>query len=123
LLDELDIEDKIVLLRIRGELEHQKTSDIKFSQIEEFAKQKKVYFMLRNTHDLKTKDDELEIEVLDKENIEEETVKIYSEQNPSDFNKLIPELINSLAVEKQEGETTDSFTNRLMETSKKIMRF
>ncbi|MBU2052665.1 MAG: DNA repair exonuclease [Nanoarchaeota archaeon] len=123
LLDELDIEDKIVLLRIRGELEHQKTSDIKFSQIEEFAKQKKVYFMLRNTHDLKTKDDELEIEIIDKENIEEETVKIYSEQNPSDFNKLIPELINSLAVEKQEGETTDSFTNRLMETSKKIMRF
>ncbi|MFH1151787.1 MAG: DNA repair exonuclease, partial [Nanoarchaeota archaeon] len=110
LLDELDIEDKIVLLRIRGELEHQKTSDIKFSQIEEFAKQKKVYFMLRNTHDLKTKDDELEIEIIDKENIEEETVKIYSEQNPSDFNKLIPELINSLAVEKQEGETTDSFT-------------
>ncbi|MFH1899813.1 MAG: hypothetical protein ABIJ83_00900, partial [Patescibacteria group bacterium] len=99
------------------------TSDIKFSQIEEFAKQKKVYFMLRNTHDLKTKDDELEIEIIDKENIEEETVKIYSEQNPSDFNKLIPELINSLAVEKQEGETTDSFTNRLMETSKKIMRF
>lgn len=123
LLDELDIEDKIVLLRIRGELEHQKTSDIKFSQIEEFAKQKKVYFMLRNTHDLKTKDDELEIEIIDKENIEGETVKIYSEQNPSDFNKLIPELINSLAVEKQEGETTDSFTNRLMETSKKIMRF
>jgi len=123
LLDELDIEDKIVLLRIRGELEHQKTSDIKFSQIEEFAKQKNVYFMLRNTHDLKTKDDELEIEIMDKENIEEETVKIYSEQNPSDFNKLIPELINSLAVEKQEGETTDSFTNRLMETSKKIMRF
>ena len=123
LLDDLDIEDKIVLLRIRGELEHQKTSDIKFSQIEEFAKQKNVYFMLRNTHDLKTKDDELEIEIMDKENIEEETVKIYSEQNPSDFNKLIPELINSLAVEKQEGETTDSFTNRLMETSKKIMRF
>ncbi|MBR9702342.1 DNA repair exonuclease [Candidatus Pacearchaeota archaeon] len=122
-LDELDIEDKIVLLRIKGELEHQKTSDIKFAQIEEFAKQKKVYFMLRNTHDLKTKEDELEINVTDKENIEEETVKIYSEQNPSDFNKLIPELINSLAIEKQEGETTDSFTNRLMETSKKLMGF
>jgi len=122
-LDEINIEDKIVLLRIKGKLENQKTSDIKFLQIEEFAKQKGVYFMLRNTHDLKTKEVELEIEVKNKENIEEETIKIYSEQNPSGFNELIQQLINSLSVEKQEGETTESFINRLMEMSKKIMRF
>jgi DNA repair protein SbcD/Mre11 len=122
-LEEINIEDKVVLLRIKGELENQKTSDIKFLQIEEFAKQKGAYFILKNTHDLKIKEDELEIEVKDKENIEEEAIKIYSEQNPSSFNELIPQLINSLSIEKQEGETTDSFTNRLMETSRKIMKF
>ncbi len=72
---------------------------------------------------LKTKEVGLEIEVKDTENIEEETIKIYSEQNPSHFNKLIPQLINTLSIEKQEGETTDNFTNRLMEESKKILRF
>lgn len=122
-LDEIDLEDKIVLLRIKGELGNQKTSDIKFSKIEEFVKKKNAYFILRNTHGLKTKEVELEIEVKNKENIEDETIKIYSERNPSDFNKLIQQLINSLAIEKQEGETTENFTNRLMETSKKIMGF
>jgi len=122
-LDKKDLEDKIILLRIRGELETGKNSDIKFQQIEEFARDKNAYFVLRNTHDLKTKELELEIEIKDSENIEEETIKIYSEQNPSDFNKLIPQLINSLSIEKQEGETSESFTNRILEESKKILNF
>jgi len=122
-LNKRDIEDKVVLLRVSGDLENGKNSDIKFSQIEDFMKQKNAYFMLKNTHNLKTKEVGLEIEVKDTENIEEETIKIYSEQNPSHFNKLIPQLINTLSIEKQEGETTDNFTNRLMEESKKILRF
>src|SRR3989338_7482888 len=39
-LDKKDLEDKIVLLRIRGELNRGKNSDIKFLRIEEFAKKK-----------------------------------------------------------------------------------
>ncbi len=122
-LDKKNIEDKIVLLRIHGELENGKNSDIKFSQIEEFAKQKNAYFLLRNTHDLKTKELELEIEIKDAENIEDETIKIYSEKNPSDFNDLIPELINTLSIEKQEGEKTAVFENRILENAKKILGF
>jgi len=122
-INQRDLEDKIVLLRVRGELENGKNSDIKFSQIEEQTKKKGAYFMLRNTHDLKTKEMELEIEVKNSENIEEETIKIYSEQNPSDFNSLIPELMNSLSIEKQEGEKTEMFNNRLLEGVKKILKF
>ncbi len=122
-LERLDINDKIVLLRVKGQLEGQKNSDIKFQQIEEFTKSKNAYFMLRNTHELKTKDLELEIEVGNNENVEEETINIYSEENPSDFNSLIPQLINSLSIEKQEGGTTDSFEKRLMGESKKILKF
>jgi len=122
-LNALDLEDKIVLLRVRGELETGKNSDIKFSQIEEFAKKRNAYFVLRNTHDLKTKEVELDVEIRDSENIEEETIKVYSEQNPSDFNKLIPQLMNSLSIEKQEGETAENFTNRILEECKKILRF
>ena len=118
-----EMDDKIVLLRINGELEQGKNSDIKYQQIEEFAKQKGAYFVLRNTHDLKTKEIELEIEIKDPENIEEETLKIYSEQNPSDFNKLIPQLINTLSIEKQEGETQESFSKRLFDEAKKVLGF
>jgi len=122
-LDKKEINDKIILLRIKGEIEKGTNSDIKFAQIEEFAKSKNAYFLLKNTHDLKTKEVELDIELKDVENVEEETITHYSKENPSDFNSLIPQLINSLSIERQEGETTDSFNNRLMEESKKILKF
>jgi DNA repair protein SbcD/Mre11 len=122
-LDKIDLEDKIVLLRVSGELENGKTSDIKFSQIEEFVKKKNAYFLLKNTHNLKTKEVELEIEVKETENIEEETIKIYSEKNPSDFNKLILQLIDALSIEKQEDEKSENFMNRLLEESKKVLEF
>ena len=118
-----EIEDKIILLRIKGEIERGNNSNIKFLQIEEFAKSKNAYFVLRNTHDLKTKEVEIDIEVKDIENVEEDTVKIYSDKNPSDFNSLIPQLISSLSIEKQEGETVDNFNNRLIEEAKKILKF
>ncbi len=122
-IDKQEIEDKILLLRIKGEIERGNNSNIKFLQIEEFAKSKNAYFVLRNTHDLKTKEVEMDIEVKDIENVEEDTVKIYSDKNPSDFNSLIPQLINSFSIEKQEGETVDSFNNRLIEVAKKILKF
>ncbi len=121
-IDKRDVEDKIVLLRIEGELENGKNSDINFQQIENFLKNKKAYFMLKNTHNLMTKEIELEIEVKDSENIEKETIKIYSEQNPSNFNYLIPQLINILSIEKQEGETSENFTIKLLDESRRVLK-
>lgn len=118
-----DVKDKIVLLRFSGEIEIGKNTDIKFLQIEELIKDKGAYFFLKNTHDLKTKEFELEVEFKDAENIEEETIKIYTQQNPSDFNKFIPQLINTFSIEKLEGEKSDSFTKRLLDESKKVLRF
>jgi len=120
-INKRDVTDKIILLRIKGDLEKGTNSDIKFAKIEEHAKSKGAYFILKNTHDLNMKDVELEIEVQSDENIEEETVKIYSERNPSDFNALIPQLINSLSIEKQEDEKTDVFTSRLLDGVKRII--
>jgi len=122
-LEKKDLDDKIVLLRLRGILETGKNSDIKFSQIEETAKRKNAYFLLRNTHELKTKETELEFKIEETENIEGETIKTYKEQNPSDFNKYIFQLMNTLSTEKQEGETVESFTGRLSDEFKKILNF
>jgi DNA repair exonuclease SbcCD nuclease subunit len=122
-LEKKDLDDKIVLLRLRGILETGKNSDIKFSQIEETAKRKNAYFLLRNTHELKTKEAELEFKIEETENIEDETIKTYMEQNPSDFNKNISQLMNILSTEKQEGETIESFTGRLSDEFKEILNF
>ena len=122
-INKRDVEDKILLLRIKGELKSGKNSDIKFTQIEEFARQKKAYFLLKNTHDLKVKEFELQVEVENAENMEEETIKIYSEQNPASLNELILPLMDSLEIEKQEGETSENFNNRLIEATKKVLNF
>jgi DNA repair protein SbcD/Mre11 len=122
-LDKRDLTDKVVLLRLEGELEDQKTSDIKFQDIHDFVMSKGAYFFLKNTHDLKTKEVKLDIEIKEDEDVEEESIKNYSDENPSKFNELITPLVNSLAIEKQEGETTESFNTRILEEAKKILNF
>jgi DNA repair exonuclease SbcCD nuclease subunit len=122
-LNQRDLHDKIILLRISGELENGKNSDIKFQQIEDFVKRQGAYFLLRNTHDLKTKEVELEIEIKNTKNIEEETINAYVQEHPSDFNTLIPQLMNSFAIEKQEGEKSEIFKTRLLDEAKKIFKF
>ncbi|MFA4953155.1 MAG: DNA repair exonuclease [Candidatus Pacearchaeota archaeon] len=122
-LNQRDLEDKIILLRLKGEIEQGRNSDIRFPQIEEYVKSKGIYFMLKNTHELNTKELELEIELQNSENIEEETIKFYSEKNPSDLNQLIYQLMNALSLEKQEDEKNEIFTNRLLDNAKKLLRF
>lgn len=124
-LSKHELKDKIILLRVKGEIETGKVSDIKFNLIEDFAKEKGAYFLLKNTHDLEEKQEELNInvEVKSEEDIEHETIKVYSSENPSDFNSLIPELMNSLATEKQEGEKSEMFENRIIESARRILKF
>jgi len=122
-IEKRDVEDKIILLRVKGELESGSTSDIKFQQIEETATRKNAFFLLKNTHELKTKEVEMEVEVRNIDNVEEESINIFSNQNPVDFNKFIPQLLHSLSLEKQEGEKLESFTSRLLEENKKILNF
>lgn len=122
-LEKKDIQDKIVLLRVVGELDKGTNADIKFSKIEEFVLSRGAYFLLKNTHELKTKQSDMDIIVPKAENVEEEAVKIYSNENPSDFNKHIHDLMSVLAIEKIEGETNENFTSRIMEGAKKVLKF
>ncbi len=119
-LGKRNLRDKIVLLRIEGTLVDQNISDIKFDRIEDFAMEKGAYFVLRNTHDLNTKEADLNLDIKDSGNIEDQAIKSYSEENPSKFNNLIEPLIHALSTEKQEGETQDSFSQRILGESKRI---
>jgi len=124
-LEKYNLKDKIILLRVKGELEQGKNSDIKFQKIEEFAKEKGAYFLLKNTYDLKTREADMAISVKARDTfeIEEETISVYSNQNPSDLNKLIPNLMNALSTEKQEGEKNEVFEQRVLEEAKKVLEF
>ena len=123
ILNQKDLEDKIILLRVRGVIEIGSQADIKFQKIEEFAKNKGAYFLLKNIHDLKVKETEFEVEVENTENIEEESIRAYSEENPSNFNATILPLMNAPSIEKQEGETSEAFSARLFDGTKKIIHF
>lgn len=117
------LEDKIVLIRVVGELHEEKPADIDFRKIEGLCYEKGAYFVLRNTHDLNEGQVNFEFETTDKENLEGETIKKYSSENPSKFNDIIPDLMSALSIERQEGETVDSFNQRLIEDAKNILKF
>jgi exonuclease SbcD len=121
-LKKRNLSEKIILLRLSGELDNGKPGDINLEKIENFCFESGAYFVLKNTHDLQTKEFKMEFEVRNKENLEGETIEKYSSENPSKFNDLIPQLMTTLSIEKQEGETTDSFNQRLIEESKKILK-
>lgn len=125
-IEKKNVEDKIILLRVYGEIENGKNSDIKFEQIQEFAKQKGAYFLLKNTHDLKTKDlmeFANSIETTNKEEIEEKTIEEFCKEEKSDFDEKIIPLMHALEIEKQEDESNENFMKRILEGTKEVLRF
>lgn len=120
-LEKTDVADKIILLRIKGELKNGKKSDIKFSRIEEFVYESGAYFLLKNVNELRQEEKEIQAEIADSDNMEEDIIKSHSSKNPSDMNEKIPMLMNALSGEKHEGETAASFSDRIAEESRKIL--
>lgn len=123
-LDKLNLNDKVVLLKLKGTLIKGKTGDIDFNYIEDFVKKKQAYVFLRNISSLKIRELELEFEAQDienVENIEDKIIEQYSKENPSDFNKVLRQLMNSLSIEKNEDEKSVVFEDRLMSDLKMIL--
>ena len=122
-LNKLELEEKIILLRVRGELQRGKVSDIKFQKVEDFVKEKGAYFLLKNIHDLSVKQIEIDVEIKDDSNIEQETIQQFAEENVSDFNNLIEQLIEALSKEKQEDEKNETFNNRILDEARRVLKF
>ena len=115
ILDKLraqNLKDKIIILKIAGSLEIGKTSDIRFNEIDEFVKSENAYVLLKNVNKLKSLESETNIEI-DSDNIEEEIITKYQEDNQHEFNSLILPLISSLQLDKKEDEKSAVFEERL----------
>ena len=123
-LDTLDLKDKIVLLKVRGKVNKGKNSDINFQEIETYLQTKEIYSFLKNTSKLeqeKTEELTINLESKEVEKVEEVLIKKYDKENPSDFNHLIFQLMDSLNLEKQEAETNVTFEKRLLESLGKVL--
>ena len=63
----------------------------------------------------------VDIDMGNMENIEENIIKKYLEENHSKFNSLISQLIGTLDLEKREDEKNTQFEERLLNDIKKIL--
>lgn len=123
-IDKLNLNEKIFLLKLKGTLTQGKSGDIRFNEIEEFVKKKNTSIFLRNISSLKNQETEIELQydgLENMENIEEKIIKQYSEKDPTDFNKFVPQLMNSLSIEKNEDEKNSIFESRLLDDLSKIL--
>jgi len=118
-----ELKDKIVLLKIYGTLKKGKSSDIKFQEIQDYLENAGVYSFLKNISKLEQEKQEFQVELDSKEmeKVEEVLIKKYEAENPSDYNKLILPLIESLSIEKQEDEKSATFEARLLSSLNKII--
>ncbi|MBI2124539.1 hypothetical protein HYT92_01995, partial [Candidatus Pacearchaeota archaeon] len=122
-LGSYDLKDKIVLLKAYGRLEQGKASDIKFSEVDDFVRKKGAYAFLKSASKLATEESaKIDMDSMrNMENIEENIIKKYSDENPSKFNSLIVQLVNALDLEKQEDEKNSPFEERLVRDIIKIL--
>ncbi|MDD5193751.1 MAG: exonuclease SbcCD subunit D [Candidatus Nanoarchaeia archaeon] len=123
ILKRLNLKDRIVLLKVFGELKRGKLSDIKFQEIQDYLEKNGVYCFLKNTSRLEAEKKEIEMNIPshEMEKIEEVLVQKYDKENPSNLNKLIFPLIEHLSLEKQEGENSSVFESRLFSGLNKIL--
>ncbi len=114
LIEENDFTDKVVTLRIVGELEEGKISDVKTRDFVKKIEEKGAFYVLKNTNRLEMKvfeEIKLQGEVKD---IEKELIKEHLGQFKIDDEEMLTEmLIELFSQEKLDGETNAGFETRI----------
>jgi len=114
----LDVNDKIITIRVRGKLSSGKIIEIKIPEIAAKAHSFGAYSVLYNTSKLVTEViEEIKIETRDGHNFDGSIIKEHLTEekvhNDMDERMLAHILINSLCKEKEEGETKTIYEERI----------
>ena len=120
-----DFTDKLVLVRIKGELEKGRVSDVKIKEVIRLIEQKNAFAVLKNTGGLKVKElEEIEVEG-NVEDVEDKIIKknLGRVKIELDEEELINNLIEVLNKDKEEGERNADFEDRLWRDVKKILDY
>jgi DNA repair protein SbcD/Mre11 len=121
-----DLTNTLVTIRLKGELNKGKVSDINFKEIFNQLYKQGAYFVMKNTAKLNSKDfEEIKLSNSNPENVEEEIIKEHLQQiklfDLQTELQLTKSLIHSLNTLKQEGETISDFNNRIEEEITKLL--
>lgn len=122
--EQSDLQDKIVLLRLRGTLQQGTNADIDYKRLKDYLDSKKAFCFLKNTVKLVSEEKETDIKISTSEmsKMEDELIKEFEEKNPDKFNKLITELLHALETQKQEDEKSAIYEARLLSELNKVLR-
>lgn len=122
LLYDKNVENQIVTIRLYGTLITGKPSDINFKHIFSKLYERKAFFVMKNTYALKNqKFKDIELNQSSSENIENELIQEYAEQNKEikltrekeiEFTK---QLIKILSEEKNDDEKNENYDHRIVE--------
>jgi len=128
-IENRDLTNAIVTIRISGELREGKTSDINFKLIKEVLEQRGAYFVMKNTNLLKAKEfEEIVIKGDNTADIEQKVIQEHSGQFQSEIlskeeqQQLTETLLHILNTEKQEGERVVDFENRLRKDVESVFK-
>ena len=117
-------ENKIVTMRISGELAVGKPSDIKLNEIFGILLHKGAYYVMKSTSLVKYKEfEEVKSNASSIEETEEKVIKENIGQTSlKNEEELIKNLIKIFSMEKQDGQTRYEFEKNIVEDVKKILR-
>ena len=119
-----ELKDKIVLLRLEGNIKQGTNADIDYKRITDYLETRGVYSFLKNTNKLQSQEEEiseLKMTSSDMNKVEEVLIKQYGLENPDKFNDLITPLMQALDLGKQEDEKTVIYETRLFGDLNKIL--
>jgi len=123
ILNDYPLEDKIVLLKLHGNLQIGKITDIDFNKIEQFVKNKNAYVFLKSTSKLFVQESKIQIDEKDVHKIEQAIIEQHSDKMPEKFKPHLNSMLKSLDTEKYEDETNQTFQDRFMSELKQTLNF
>ena len=122
--NELEVKDKIVLMRIEGKLRAGSIADIRFRQAMELLNSKGAYFVMRNTRGLESIElEEINTGIENVDEIELDVIKEHASQIKldTDEKEFFLRLLDILSQEKSEGEIQSEFESRIITDSKAVL--
>ncbi|MEK6857388.1 MAG: exonuclease SbcCD subunit D [Nanoarchaeota archaeon] len=122
-LQKENLTNSIVTLRFSGVLKNSRTSDIKFNEISEKIQSLGAYFVLKNTNKLESKEfEQINVSADNSDKIEDVESIIIAEHSgkskifEAEQEKLLStRLIQSLSIEKDDGQKTADFEKRIVQ--------
>ena len=129
-VETLEVNDKVIVLKIKGELSGGKVSDINFSELEKLLITKKARYIHLNRNSLVSKENsniqilatmpnEIEEKLFEENinNVKSKTAILQGKQGIV----TSKELLRILEQEKKAGETNDTYENRVIGSGKKSL--